>query len=133
MAKHHDTPPANPVLRALKGWSPARILRWLVLALAVLGAAAWFRYGVVEPRSMGFACSETPTPWWCAPREAVIMLHLNNVWGIVAIVAGALALFLRQTWAVPVAIVTGLAGMVLYDTSLASAGFLLALLRLLRS
>jgi hypothetical protein len=133
MAEHHQSAPAGPVLRAPKGWSGPRIATWLILALAVLGAAAWFRYVVVEPRSMGFACSEMPTPSWCAPREWIIQLHLNNVWGIAALAFGALALFLRQNWAVPAGIIAGLAGMVLYDTSLASAGFLLALLRLVRS
>ena len=40
--------------------------------LAVLILAAIFRYLVVEPRAMGFACSETPQPWWCAPREIIM-------------------------------------------------------------
>lgn len=133
MAVSRYNPPVEPVLRVPKGWSRGRILGWAVLALLILVAAAVFRYAVVEPRSMGFACSETPTPAWCAPREWVITLHLKNVWGIVAVVFGALALFLRQNWAVPIAMIAGLAGMVLYDTSLASAGFLFALLRLLRS
>ncbi|MFC5417443.1 hypothetical protein ACFPL7_21660 [Dongia soli] len=107
--------------------------RWLAATILVLGLAAVFRYLVVEPRSMGFACSETPTPWWCGPREWVIMLHLNNVWGAVALASGILALFFRQNWALPVALVTGLAGMVLYDTGLSAIGFLFALLRMLRS
>jgi hypothetical protein len=106
--------------------------RWLAVTLLVLGAAAAFRYLVVEPREMGFACSETPTPAWCGPREWVIMLHPHNVWGIVAAASGVLALFFRQNWAVPLALVTGLAGMVLYDTSLSAIGFLFALLQLLR-
>jgi hypothetical protein len=113
-------------------WPAARIIRWLVLGAVILGLAAVFRYLVVEPRSMGFACSETPQPWWCEPREIVIQAHLKNVWGFVAAGAGIIALALRQNWAAPIAIVTGLAGIVLYDTSLASLGFLLGLLRLLR-
>lgn len=114
-------------------WTRQRIIGWLALGLVVLGLAAVFRYAVVEPREMGFACSETPQPWWCSPREYIIQAHLKNVWGIVAAVSGALALLLRQNWATPIAIVTGLAGVVLYDTSLASLGFLLGFLRLLRS
>jgi hypothetical protein len=113
-------------------WPVSRIIRWLVLGAVILGLAAIFRYLVVEPRSMGFACSETPQPWWCGPREIVIQAHLKNVWGFVAAGTGIIALALRQNWAAPIAIVTGLAGIVLYDTSLASLGFLLGLLRLLR-
>jgi len=114
-------------------WPTTRIARWTIAGLIVLGLAAVFRYAVVEPREMGFACSETPQPWWCSPREYIIQAHLKNVWGIVAAVSGALALLLRQNWATLIAIVTGLAGIVLYDTSLASLGFLLGFLRLLRS
>jgi hypothetical protein len=114
-------------------WSCRRFIGWVVLGLVVLGLAAVFRYAVVEPREMGFACSETPQPWWCSPREYIIQAHLKNIWGIVAAVSGTLALLLRQNWATPIAIVTGLAGIVLYDTSLASFGFLLGFLRLLRS
>lgn len=116
-----------------RNWSRRRIVGWIIGALAVLGLAAAFRYAVVEPREMGFACSETPQPWWCGPREIIIQAHLKNVWGIVAVIAGAAALMLRQNWATPIAIIAGLAGIVLYDTSLASLGFLLGLLRLLRS
>lgn len=114
-------------------WNGQRIAGWLIAGIVVLGLAAVFRYAVVEPREMGFACSETPQPWWCSPREYIIQAHLKNVWGIVAAVSGALALLLRQNWATPIAIVAGLAGIVLYDTSLASLGFLLGFLRLLRS
>ena len=115
------------------GWSKGRIARWIVTGLAVLILAAIFRYLVVEPRAMGFACSETPQPWWCAPREIIIQAHLKNVWGWVAAISGLIALLLRQRWAAPIAIIAGLAGIVLYDTSLAGLGFLLGLLRLLRS
>jgi len=118
---------------ASRGWTRQRIAGWLIVALVVIGLAAVFRYAVVEPREMGFACSETPQPWWCSLREYIIQAHLKNVWGIVAAVSGALALLLRQRWATPIAIVTGLTGIVLYDTSLASLGFLLGFLRLLRS
>lgn len=122
-------PPAGPSV----GLATPRMWRWLAITIVVLSLAAAFRYLVVEPRSMGFACSETPTPWWCAPREWVIMLHLNNVWGAVALASGILALFFRQNWALPVALVTGLAGMMLYDTSLSAIGFLFALMRMLRN
>jgi hypothetical protein len=116
-----------------KRWSTGRIVGWIVTALLVLALAAAFRYLVVEPRAMGFACSETPQPWWCAPREIIIQAHLKNVWGWVAAISGIVALLLRQKWAASIAVITGLAGIVLYDTSLASFGFLLGLLRLLRS
>jgi hypothetical protein len=116
-----------------RGWSKGRIVGWIITGLLVIALAAIFRYLVVEPRAMGFACSETPQPWWCAPREIVIQAHLKNVWGWVAAISGLVALLLRQRWAAPIAIITGLAGIVLYDTSLASFGFLLGLLRLLRS
>ena len=125
-------PPSAPATTA-RGWSSGRIAGWIVLALVVLGLAAVFRYLVVEPREMGFACSATPQPWWCGPREIIIQAHLKNVWGWVAAISGLVALLLRQKWAAPIAVICGLAGIVLYDTSLASLGLLLGLLRLLRS
>ncbi|HVJ33291.1 MAG TPA: hypothetical protein VND94_09255 [Terriglobia bacterium] len=129
----HATPASTAMPAGGRNWSRRRIAGWIIAALVVLGLAAIFRYAVVEPREMGFACSETPQPWWCGPREIIIQAHLKNVWGIVAVIAGATALLLRQNWAIPIAIIAGLAGIVLYDTSLASLGFLLGLLRLLRS
>jgi hypothetical protein len=115
-----------------KSWTGRRIAGWIIAGLLVLGLAAVFRYLVVEPRAMGFACSETPQPWWCGPREIIIQAHLKNLWGWVAAISGIVALLLRQKWAAPIAVICGLAGIVLYDTSLASLGFLLGLLRLLR-
>lgn len=129
----HSSQASAETLAAGRRWSPQRILGWVIAGLVVLGLAALFRYAVVEPREMGFACSEVPQPWWCGPREIIIQAHLKNLWGIVAVISGAVALLLRQNWAMLIAIVTGLAGIVLYDTSLASLGFLLGFLRLLRS
>lgn len=127
----HST--SSQALRSGHPWDNARIVRWIVTAILVIGLASAFRYLVVEPRMMGFACSETPQPWWCAPREIIIQAHLKNVWGGAALISGIIALVLRQKWAATAAVITGLIGIVLYDTSLAGLGFLLGFLRLLRS
>lgn len=112
--------------------TPRRIAIGLAVAVAVLALAMAIRYGVIEPRDRGLACVEAPMPWWCGPRELLVLASTSNGCGILALGAGAAALLLRWRWAAWIAFAAGLTGLVLYDAGTAAAGLLLALVGLMR-
>ena len=119
-------------VRVASRLTPRRIATGLVVAVAVLALAMAARYGLIEPRDRGLACVEAPLPWWCGPRELLVLASTSNGWGILALGAGVAALLLRWRWAAWIAYATGLAGLVLYDAGTAAAGLLLALVGLMR-
>jgi hypothetical protein len=90
------------------------------------------RYLWIEPREMGLACADIPTPWWCGPRVAAVQVHQWNGWGLTALVAGLAALFFRVYWLALIAMAAGLMGLVLYNAGLAAVGLLAALLLIVR-
>jgi hypothetical protein len=99
----------------------------VALSLGLAGRYLW-----IEPREMGLACADLPTPWWCAPRVAAVQVHQWNGWGLTALIAGLIALFFRVYWLALVALAAGLIGLVLYNAGLAAVGLLAALLLILR-
>lgn len=108
----------------------------VLLAAAValtLAAAMAFRLGVIEPRAAGFACLESAAPWWCAPREAVIRLAQTGVLGWLSLGAGALALLLRRPWPGVIALLSGAAGLALYDAGTSAVGVVLGLIAVSRA
>ncbi len=119
-------------VRVASRLTPRRIATGLAVAVAVLALAMAARYGLIEPRERGLACVEAPLPWWCGPRELLVLTSTSNGWGILALGAGVAALLLRWRWAAWIAYATGLAGLVLYDAGTAAAGLLLALVGLMR-
>lgn len=112
--------------------TPRRIAVGAAVALAALGLAMAIRYALIEPRDMGLACVEAAQPWWCGPRELLVLASTGNLWGLVALGAGAVGLLLRWRWAATIAYAAGLAGLVLYNAGTAGAGLLLALIGLMR-
>lgn len=113
---------------------PSPILRRaLFLGVAALALGFALRYLVIEPRSIGQTCGGVGTPWWCPLRTGLIQAHELFVYG-----GSALALALLAWWRdAPRLAMAGLAcgglGLVLYNTELAAAGLLLALLKLIRT
>ncbi len=104
---------------------------WIGAAALLLAASLAIRFFLIEPRGIGILCLEN-APWWCGPRELVVRGSLADLWGIAALAFGALALLRRWPVAAGLAVGFGLLGLVLYNAGLASVGFLLGLLSLLR-
>ena len=103
----------------------------VVMALAVVAAALAVRFVVIEG-SMAQACISTAPPSWCAARNSLVQFFRAEGFGYAALAAGILAhLFGGRPMAV-VALIVGAAGLVLYNTGLASVAVLLGLLRLVR-
>jgi|APFre7841882724_1041349.scaffolds.fasta_scaffold00530_16 hypothetical protein len=107
-----------------------RALPWLAVAAAFAVALA-ARYGLVEPEGYGFRC-ESGGPWWCGPRDALIVAFHTKAIGWFAFAAGALGLVARHRPLATAACVLGAFGLVLYNYDLAAVGFALGALVLVR-
>lgn len=124
----------------------AIVLAWTVASLA---AALAVRYGLIEPEVLGLACKATQAPWWCLPREAIILAFHSGALGLVSLACGVAAHVpwrsfggagLQRLWAdldrprlhAGLALGLGVAGLVLYNASLAAVGFTLGLIRAVR-
>ncbi len=107
-----------------------RLLPWLAV-LAAFAIAFALRYLLVEPEGYGFRC-ESGGPWWCAPRDAVIVAFHTKAIGWFAFAAGTLAFIARQRGLALAAAMCGALGLVLYNYDLSAVGFALAVLVLVR-
>jgi hypothetical protein len=112
--------------------SPRRLAAGAAIALAVLALAMAARFLLIEPRDMGLACVEAERPWWCLPRDLLVLVSVNEVWGLAALGAGIGGLLARPRWIAGLAFGAGLAGLVLYNAGTAAAGLLLGIIGLLR-
>ena len=106
-------------------------------SLVMLLIAMALRYGVIEPREIGAACQAGLGPWWCGVRMAVVMVFQSGVLGGGSLIAAAAEVVIGdKAWgraAAVAAMMTGAAGLVLYNAGLGGAGFLLGLITLARA
>lgn len=109
-------------------------LRWRALAWAAAGIAFGiaYRYLVVQQHWIGHICDAGGGPWWCHARQAIILFFQSSGFGIVALIAGLVALFLRYRSMTMLALFAGGAGLVLYNAETAGIGFVLGLIAALR-
>lgn len=106
---------------------------WPWLALLVVGlAAAWLRYGLIESSAMGQRCGSISSPLWCTWRQWVALGFLNNVYGIAALLAAAMAMLSRRVAIAWLAAALGLFALQLYCFESGALALLLGSLRLLR-
>lgn len=102
----------------------------LIVALGVgaLGWAAYMRYAVLEPSSVGLACEAGLATTMCAVRRVVLVLHANAVFGIAALVLATIQLIRPSVIGFTLALILTALGVVLYNANLAGlAGGLLIL------
>lgn len=119
--------------KGLNTMSRASLFLLAAAVVLTLAAALAFRLGVIEPRAAGFACLESAAPWWCAPREAVIRIAQTGVLGWLSLGAGVLALLLRRPWPGAIALLSGAAGLALYDAGTSAVGVVLGLIAVSRA
>jgi hypothetical protein len=107
----------------------------LVLALlgaAALGAALFFRYGIVQNTPLGLACEAGRGGVVCAARLAVILKFTFSVFGWGALIAAAIQLWRPNVVTFGIGLVFALSGLVLYNTGASALAFALLLLSLAR-
>ena len=114
-------------------WTLPRLMLWAGVGFGTLGVALALRYLVIEPHEIGMACAADAAPWWCTPRQAVVLMHIWVVWGWAGLIGGGLGLVFRWRWAIWLGFVMSLMGLVLYNADLAAVGLMLTCLRLPRT
>jgi hypothetical protein len=109
--------------------------RFLVTAAAVVVLALVVRFQLIEPQAIGIACSAAGAPWWCLPREALVLPFHFGVPGVFAFALAAAAFFVDGPWgrrlawvAMPIAA----AGLILYNATWSAPAIVLALLTVVR-
>jgi hypothetical protein len=95
-------------------------------------AAAWLRYGFVEPSDMAHACDGVGGPWWCGTRTLVVEGFLSYGYGYAAVLMALVALFWRNTAAAVLAASFGVIALQLYCYEGGALALLIGALRLVR-
>jgi len=110
-------------------------LRFLAAATGVMVLAVLVRFQLIEPQAIGITCSAPGAPWWCLPREALVLPFHFGVPGVIAFVLAAAGFFVDGPWgrrlawiAMPIAA----AGLILYNATWSAAAIVLALLTVVR-
>ena len=103
------------------------------LGLAVLGAALFFRYAVIQNTPLALSCEAGEESLICDVRLAIVLLLNWNVFGVVAVFAAAIQLWRPNVTAFGICLVFVLMGLVLYNTRLAALAIALLVLSLARS
>lgn len=124
---HPAVPPTTP-------WR--HIAPWLGL-LAIGVAAALLRLDLVESRAAALRCDATPglsalVPWWCSIRALLIAGFLSGTFGYAALLAAALALWLRRAGIAWLAAALGLLALQWYCYETGALALLIGCLRYLR-
>ena len=108
-----------------------RSLPWLLLVLVAL-AAAWLRYGLIEPSAIVQFCARRGSPLWCSARQWLVLGFLHDVYGVAALLAAAAALLSRRPGLAWLAAAVGAFALELYCFEAGALALLLGSLRLLR-
>ncbi|MBD8879848.1 hypothetical protein IHE49_05090 [Rhodanobacter sp. 7MK24] len=106
-----------------------KLLPWLLIALAGLGAA-WLRYGLIEQPAFAELCTAAQAPAWCALRQGLVVGFLHDVYGIAAVVLAALALLRRSSGWACLAAMLGAFALQLYNYEPGALALLVGCLRL---
>ena len=109
---------------------------WLLL-VAVGAAAAWLRYGLIEPSDIGELCGGSHSPTWCEWRLWLVLGFQHHAYGIslygvAALAAAALALLWKRPSAAWLAAALGAFALQLYCFEPGALALLIGCLSLLR-
>jgi hypothetical protein len=107
------------------------LLPWLAL-VAIGGAAAWLRYGLIESSHLAQLCGDADSPWWCSWRQWLVLGFLHNVYGAAALFMALTAMLSRQLSVAWLATALGLFALVLYCFQSGAIALLIGSLRMLR-
>lgn len=102
-------------------------------ALAALGFALFFRYGLIQNTPIGLACDAGEESFTCMARLAVILLFVRNVFGWTALVAAIVQLICPNRIALSIGLVAAALGLVLYNLRLSALAVALLVLSLARA
>ncbi len=104
------------------GFRLRRDLPALVLVVAAITGAVYYRRYGVEPRFWAAACIARNPPFGCVPRAAVVWLQGQNLWGWTALVLGLAAFITRRFSLAIAALIIGGAAVVNFNAGLGMFG-----------
>lgn len=101
-----------------------------VVLLCLLGAAAFMalRLYLIQPEAVAQHCVLYDTEFLCRVRTAAVHGFTRGLYGIIAVGAAALAVIGGLRYFALIAMLAGLAGVVLYDFDLSALGLLVGAL-----
>lgn len=103
-----------------------------VLGIAVLGAALFLRYAVIQNSAIGVACEAGKESLTCRVRLAVILMFVQDCFGWTAIIASGVQLWRPNIVAFGCGLIFALLGLVLYNTRASALAIALLVLSLAR-
>jgi len=106
----------------------APLLSLLSIAMAATAVMLAVRFYLIEPEPVALACAANNAGWRCTVREIAVAGFLHNAFGLTALIAGVIVTVIRWRALALVAILSGIAGAVLYTFELSGAGLLLGAL-----
>jgi hypothetical protein len=109
-----------------------RVLKVLLFAAALAALMQAIRLLLVEPDEMAQTCLVDATQWPCQIRNLAIQGFARHLYGPISIATALLAWLGGIRVFAVLAMLSGMAGMVLYDFELAALGFTLGALLLAR-
>jgi hypothetical protein len=111
------------------GWP---VLSLALIGLAVLGAALYLRYEIIENTPLGLACEAGRQSLVCTVRDAVIVLFNQNAFGWTALIVAVIQFWRPNMVMLGVGLAASLAGLVLYNTNASALALVLLVLSLAR-
>jgi hypothetical protein len=102
------------------------------IAVAALSYGFYLRYALIENATVGIACEGSGANWLCANRRTAIALFTPQAFGLVAFAAALLNLLRPSVVFWALALLSGGAGIVLYNTALSALAAALLILSLAR-
>jgi hypothetical protein len=106
----------------------APLLSLLMIVLTTTAIMLAVRLYLIEPEPMALACAANNSGWRCMVREIAVAGFLHNVFGLTALITGVIVTVVRWRPLALIAIVSGVAGAVLYTFEFSGAGLLLGAL-----
>jgi hypothetical protein len=112
--------------------STAQICWLAAVGISAVCVALYVRYRIIEESSVGLACEAGLRTWPCEIRHGAMLLFNNSVFGYVALVTAALNLVRPSIVLFTLALLSGGAGVVLYNAALSALALALLILSLAR-
>lgn len=109
-----------------------RVIKVMLFAAVLAAVMQCIRLLLVEPDEMARACLLNPQQWHCQLRTLAIQGFVRHLYGPVSLIAALLAWLGGIRLFAMLAMLAGMAGVVLYDFDLAALGLMLGALLLVR-
>ena len=116
---------AYPLWRKGRAGSLRPLVFHGLVLVAAYAAFAAMRYGILDS-AITTLCAEKPDGFFCLIQSTLGKLMYNQVFGLTSLVLAGLAIWRNTVWLCLLAMIASLAGLALYNVSMAAIAFVLA-------